>query len=279
VYVFFFSIIPYLLNIVNFMGYPKEVDGDVKQGVSLREMLGHLKDTLVMSFRRAGLRRLMLESMGFEGFFAAGKDYLQPILKAAALPLTAALFTGVSLSEEQQSVVLIGPVYFVLFLLSAWASRKAHVLVERTGHEDRTARFLWAASFAILSGMFVAMFLGVYWAIIAAYVVLYMLQNVWRPVLISRFDSHGDEEHGATILSIESQAKSAATMVAAPVMGFAVDVVTSRGIGATAFWPVAALGATLALLFLLTSRVSPQPLPAAGGVDQPPGEEVAPRAD
>ncbi len=278
VYIFFFSIVPYLLNIVNFLGYPKEVDGETRHGLPLRQMLGHLRDTLVMAVRTKPLRRLVLESMGFEGFFAAGKDYLQPILKTAALPLTAALFAGVALSEEQQSVVLIGPVYFVLFLLSAWASRKAHVFVDRTGHEDTAARLLWALSLAVLSGLLAAMFFGVYWAMIVAYVALYMLQNVWRPVLISRFDTHGDEERGATILSIESQAKSSATMVAAPLLGFAVDTAKSNAVGATEFWPVAALGALLALLFLITSRGIPQPSSAAGSIDQPTGEQVAPLA-
>lgn len=37
--------------------------------------------TLRDSIRTAGLRRLMLESMGFEGFFDVVKDYLQPMIK------------------------------------------------------------------------------------------------------------------------------------------------------------------------------------------------------
>ena len=273
VYVFFFSIIPYVLNIINFMGYPKAVDGDIKSGTSLRDVLCHLKEALVASAKQRELRRLMFESMGFEGYFKAAKDYLQPILSAAALPLTAALFAGVAMSDEQRSVVLIGPVYFVLFLLSAAASRKAHVLVKRHGSEDRTARLLWGVALAILLLMALAMFFGVYPVIILAFVLLYIMQNLWRPVLISRIDSHSEESKGATILSIESQAKSAATMVMAPALGFAVDTVQCHGIGVSQFWPVAVFGACVSAVFLLTGRGyafastpgGPQSTPNTGG--------------
>ena len=129
--VFFFAIIPYVLNIINLAGYPRELDGKVVDRLSIRQMFTHLKDALVISFKRPNLKRLILESMGFEGFFKASKDYLQPILKSAALPVTAFLFSEMELTVERKTVFLIGPVFFVLFLLSAVASRKAYRLVEK----------------------------------------------------------------------------------------------------------------------------------------------------
>jgi len=101
----------------------------------------HLKKALPVSVKQASLRRLVCESMGFEGFFKAAKDYLQPILKAAAVPLTGALLLSDRLSEHQQVALLVGPVYFALYLLSALASRKAYVLVDKHGSEDRRAAF------------------------------------------------------------------------------------------------------------------------------------------
>ncbi|MBW2169431.1 MAG: MFS transporter, partial [Deltaproteobacteria bacterium] len=181
IYVFFFAIIPYILNIINFLGYPKEVDGDIGEGTSIREMVTHLKETLLVSVKQAILRRLILESMGFEGFFKASKDYLQPILMAASLPLTVFLFSGIQLTDEQKSVVLIGPVFFVLFILSAVASRNAYRLVDKTGQEDRTARLLWGVSFVVLLVLFPAMYYEVHWIMIAGFVGLYVIQNIWRP--------------------------------------------------------------------------------------------------
>jgi len=254
IYVFFFAIIPYILNIINFLGYPKEVDGDIGEGTSIREMVTHLKETLLVSVKQAILRRLILESMGFEGFFKASKDYLQPILMAASLPLTVFLFSGIQLTDEQKSVVLIGPVFFVLFILSAVASRNAYRLVDKTGQEDRTARLLWGVSFVVLLVLFPAMYYEVHWIMIAGFVGLYVIQNIWRPVLISRFDAHSDEAKGATVLSIESQAKSSATMIIAPVLGLAIDLARDHGVGASEFWPMGVLGAVIAIGFFLTAR-------------------------
>jgi len=254
IYVFFFAIIPYILNIINFLGYPKEVDGDIGEETSIREMVRHLKETLLVSVKQASLRRLILESMGFEGFFKASKDYLQPILMAASLPLTVFLFSGVQLTDEQKSVVLIGPVFFVLFILSAVASRNAYRLVDKTGQEDRTARLLWGVSFVVFLVIFPAMYYGIHWIMIAGFVALYVIQNFWRPVLISRFDAHSDEAKGATVLSIESQAKSSTTMIIAPVLGLAIDLARDHGIGASEFWPLGVLGAVIAVGFFLTAK-------------------------
>jgi len=192
--------------------------------------------------------------MGFEGFFKASKDYLQPILMAASLPLTVFLFSGIQLTDEQKSVVLIGPVFFVLFILSAVASRNAYRLVDKTGQEDRTARLLWGVSFVVLLVLFPAMYYEIHWIMIAGFVGLYVIQNIWRPVLISRFDAHSDEAKGATVLSIESQAKSSTTMIIAPVLGLAIDFARDHGIGASEFWPMGVLGAVIAIGFFLTAR-------------------------
>jgi len=252
--VFFYAIIPYLLNIINFLGYPEEIDCEITENVSFSRVIGHLRETLALSLRQASLRRLLLESMGFEGFFKAAKDYLQPILMTAALPLAGMMFAGLGLSDEQKSIVLIGPVFFVLFLVSAAASRNAYRLVSAPGGEDQTSRLLWGVSVGVFSILMPAIYFQVHWTMIAGFVVLYTIQNLWRPVLISRFDAHSDESKGATVLSIESQAKSLSTMVIAPLLGLAVDLARIHHVGASEFWPVGVMGFLIALAFFLTGK-------------------------
>jgi len=254
IYVFFFAIIPYVFNIINFLGYPKEIDCKIDRRTSLGSIINHLKETLMVSVKQASLRRLILESMGFEGFFKSSKDYLQPILMSAALPLTAALFTGIQLSDEQRSVFLIGPVFFVLFILSAFASRNAHRLVSESGQEDKTARLIWGLSVLIFLFLLPALYFEIHWIMITGFVMLYIVQNLWRPVLISRFVAHSDEAKGATVLSIESQAKSLSTMIMAPVMGLAIDLVRNQDIGTSEFLPISVFGILIALGFFLTAK-------------------------
>ncbi len=254
VYIFFFSIVPYVLNIINFLGYPKELDGENTGSLNLKQVIIHLKESLLVVIENKSIRRLMLESMGFEGFFKSIKDYLQPVLKQAALPVIALFFSGISMTQEQQSVVLIGPVYFFLFILSAVASRKSHSLVKKSGGENVTARLIWFLMLFVMALLLPLMFFGFYWGIITGFVVLYILQNLWRPVLISRFYSHSSEAQGATILSVESQSKSIATILIAPIIGMFVDFAKTNKIGETEFWPLAIVGLFLSLVFFVTAK-------------------------
>jgi MFS family permease len=270
-YVFYGCIPAYVLGVVNFLGYPRELDGDCERCASFRSVLAHLREAFSAAFRRRGLRRLVLESMGFGGVFDAAKDYLQPVLKGVALVVVAGAVVGLgilgkeeaeALSGPRQAALLVGPVFVVLHLLSALASRRAHRFVDLVGGEDRAARLLWGLGFVAFGGITVAAFYGrgsgaaagaASAVTIGGFVFVYILQNFWRPVLVSRVDRESEESHRATVLSIESQAKSVATMIAAPALGFAVDVVTKRGPGGP-FWPVGALGAVVAFTFLVTSR-------------------------
>jgi MFS family permease len=146
-----------------------------------------------------------------------------------------------------QAALLVGPVYVALHLGSGLASRRAHRVVARLGGEARAGRALWVVNAALFALMLAAVLLGWQAALIASFVVLHLAQNVWRPVLIGRLDAHLAEDEQATVLSIESQAKTLVTLALAPLVGWAVDQATLATPEA-AFWPVAALGLTLSLL-------------------------------
>ena len=258
VWVFWLSIVPYLLGLVNFMGYPAWLDGERSEGASVGAVARRLWMVLKACFQHRPLRRLLAESMGFEGCFHAGKDYLQPLLQAAAL----AWIGGLALSGDgltgpadaaRQAALLVGPVYLLLHLLSAFASRRAHGLVSLVGGEERAARVSWGLSAGLYGVLLAALLLGWFAAAIAAFLALHAVQNLWRPVLISRFDSWGSERWGATVLSIENQAKSLATMILAPVMGVLVDA-ASAGEPGSGLWPVGLVGLLIAVAFVVTGR-------------------------
>ncbi len=247
--IFYFSIIPYALGLINFMGDPKELEGKPYGDVSFKKVLKHLWDALSISVKQKSLRRLMLESMGFEGVFKASKDYLQPILKSAAI----AVPIGIMLNETQRSAVLIGAVYFILHIASAYASRKSHKICDYTGDEERAARCLWGAGFLLYAALLPLLYFKLYPLVITGFVLLYLIQNFWRPILISRFDEHASETQGATVLSIQSQAQSVSIMIIAPILGLAVDYL-KRGNYGGEFWPIGAFGASVALLAFLTAE-------------------------
>jgi MFS family permease len=262
-WVFFVSAIPCALNVINFLGYPRNLDVEAEMRAAPVSIGRHLTDSLRGAIARPALRRLMFESMGFEGVFAAIKDFLQPVLQATAVIVLGRALADGGLTATQQSAVLVGVVYVVLFSLAATASRQVHRLTDRlattdaaTGMRDgdtTASRWLWRANLIL----FILILLGGWfdWAalLIPAFVAIHVLQSAWRPVIVSRFDQHSDATQGATILSIESQSQRVATMVVAPLVGYAVDLVAAGGPGG-AFWPIGALGAVVATWFVLRPR-------------------------
>ena len=251
-WIFFACIGPYLANIVNFLGYPSYLDGPPDRPASLGNVLRTLGRALRESVHSRPLRRLLTESMAFEGVYKAGKDYLQPVLKAAALALP--FFLG--MDDLRRTALLVGPVYCVLFLLGSFASRHADALRRRAGSEDRAARGIWAMNLAAFAVLIAGIMLG--WAapVVAAFVALAILQNFWRPILVSRVAEHTEPDRAATILSIESQAKSLAAAVLAPLLGFLVDQMPKDH----KFLPVGVLGFLVAAIALTASRRSRGPI-------------------
>jgi len=262
--VFLYSIVPYMLGIFNFLTYPAYLDGPRTQGAGIGAVARTLYESFRNSIRNRSLRRLFVESMCFDGVFRVCKDYAQPVIKAAALAMP--LLVG--LGDLRRTAVLVGGVYFVLHLTSSYASRHADALARRAGSERRGARWLWwmdLGVFGLLAGA-----IGVNWLMsedgrgawavapmaiaVGAFVALSIIQNFWRPILVSRFASHADPSQTATILSIESQGKSLFTALIAPLLGLAVDLMPPQ----LRFWPVGLLGAFIAAIMLMSSsRRSP----------------------
>ena len=250
-WIFLAAIVPYALNIVNFLGYPQDLD-EAAGVVSMAEVVRHAGRTVSDSVRRPRLRRLFFESMGFDGVFAATKDYLQPVLAALALTLAVSWISLEDWSETQQAALLVGPVYIVLHLLSGAASKRSHLVSNRAGSEDRAARWLWGISVLVFAGLTISGFTGLLVGAVVAFVALNVLHNLWRPVLISRFDTHGSAIQGASLLSVESQARRVATMIMAPILGYGVDAAIAAD-SVNPWWPVGALGLLCSILFFAKS--------------------------
>ena len=249
--IFFLSILPCVLNIVNFLGYPAELETEAHSNHSFQTVIRHLREAVVGAVKQRGQRRLLLETMGFEGVFAALKDYLQPVLQTMALGLAAGLAIG--LSDVRRVALFVGPVYLILFLLSAVASRQSHRFAKRAGDSAAAARRLWGLSLLVFCVFSLTAYLDLSPLLVLIFVLLYVGQNLWRPILVARFDEVSTESQGATILSIESLARRMGTMVLAPFFGLAVDLIIAREWGG-AFWPLGVTGAIISLCFYLSAN-------------------------
>ncbi|MEO1267851.1 MAG: MFS transporter [Myxococcota bacterium] len=249
---FLLALPAYLLGLINLATYPKSLDGEqVASSPSIRATVVHLRQALAQIAQSQPLRGLLLESSAFMGTFKATRDYLQPILQAAATTgwvLLLGTTATAALDSTQRTALLIGPVYLLLFLWSAAMSRRADHLVQHTGHEDTAARWLWTAFTLCFLVLLPAALLNIEALLIIGFMALYAFEALWRPIIITRIDAQSTPDQGATLLSVESQARSIATMILAPLLGAAVDFVTAAG--QPSWWPVALLGLWVGLLFI-----------------------------
>jgi len=157
------------------------------------------------------------------------------------------------MNEARRTALLIGPVYLGIFLLSAYTSKKSHLVAKWAQGEDKAAKKLWLMGAVVFALMLPALWFQIRVAAIIAFVALYALQNIWRPILIARLDRASDPSRSATVLSVENQAKSIATMILAPAIGWAVDSASAHGT-VSGLWPVAALGFAVMAFFSVYSR-------------------------
>ncbi len=221
-YMFLAAIIPYMLDLFNLMTYPKTLDGNLQTGHSRASVGAQTKATLAAfgaMFRHPNALRALLNSAGFMGFFKGSKDYLQPILQTYALALP--LF--ITLDDTRRSAVLIGVVYFVIYLLTSYASRNAARFSRRFANPAQAINrsFLLGAVFLLIAGLAAQE----HWAIISILLFLgmYLLQNIRRPLNVGFLSDQIDSKVMASGLSVESQLTTILMAILAPILGALAD--------------------------------------------------------
>jgi len=239
--VFFFCIPPYLINLVNLLTYPGDLEGEDRGNNTLRDSIAIMKSSVIEAVKFKPLRNLMMETMGFQGVHKITGDYIQPVIKTMVISIP--LLAG--LQGDRGSATLAGAVYFLLAVLGIFGSRFSHRLVTRSGGERESATFLWWIDLMCYAALIPMLIAGWYIGAIVVFVLLELLQNLWRPMQVSRFDHVSPGNRRATVLSIESQAKSLSAMIYAPILGFLVD--------RFGLWILGASGAVIALI-IITAR-------------------------
>jgi len=215
--VFLATIFPYILELGLMISYPPELNGLGESSRSGRK--GFDWRALVEVLRTAEFRRGILNSAVYDGLFKAVKDYLQPVLRTLALSLPVLL----AWQSEQRSAIVIALVYFLIFMLSARASRSSDLF------RQRFRNLPVAVNVSFVIGVLLTALVGLFyygnwtgWAVVL-FVSLYVFQNLRRPMNISYISDVIPAQLMATGLSIESQVKTAVIAILAPIIGWLAD--------------------------------------------------------
>lgn len=219
---FLVAIVPYVLDFFNLLTYPPELDGELARldaGKISVQMRATWQDFLSL-FKEPRALKAIFNSAGFDALFKSSKDYLQPIVEAFALSLPIFL----ALNDMRRSALVIGLVYFVIYLFTSYASRSADAFSRRFTSLGRAINL----SFLLGAGLLVAAGAATWadWTPLAILVFLgfYVLHNLRRPMNVSYISDQIASRVMASGLSVESQVKTLLAAVFAPLLGWMADI-------------------------------------------------------
>ncbi len=248
--VFLFSMIPYVLDLVLMMTYPAALDGSIEKITwkSVAENFRNVGKGLRETFRRPGAARAVLSASSYGGYYKGAKDYLQPMISAAALALPVAH----TLSAQRREAVLIGAAYTLIFLMTSLASRKSSVVAGWFRSSEGALNILLLLGLGLGLAAGISRWQGRTMIPVVVFLMIYVLQNLRHPVGVSVVANRIPEDVLATILSAQSQLQSLFAAIVALLVGATTDYMGGNvGMGLT-------LAAGMGVLLYPLLRLAPQ---------------------
>ena len=220
--VFLFSTIPYVLDLLLLISYPNFLDGYHKK-IGVTEFKNQFL-TVVKGFLYSFKNKDILKSIGnrsvHRGLYKSSKDYLQPIIQTFALSIPVLI----AYSEKQKSAVLIGLLYFILYVFTSIASKNAGRLKDISKNSEKALNNTMYIGFILtfISGVFYHY--NFYIFSIIFYIIISLIENIRNPIGVAHVSVLYKDEILATALSVNSQAKSLFAAVFAPIIGLVADL-------------------------------------------------------
>ena len=227
--VFLASVVPYVLELFLVYTYPRELDGPdhlpgraqpIPAGRRVKKVIaGSLK-----LFADKAVLKAFMNSAAYGGLYKGIKDFIQPMLKATALSLPVFL----TLDDETRGILVVGFTYFIIYLANSFSSSRAGHLAHYLKSVPRGMNVTYATGTLFLLASGILYWLEFYSLSIFCYIMLYIGENLRKPLNISYISEHMASDVLATGLSGESQLKSIFTAIFSFAMGLLVHV---AGIG------------------------------------------------
>lgn len=219
--IYLYSVIPYFLDLLLIASYPKELDGDVAIFDKNRifENFKKVFHDFLFAILNWKVLKALINLSSHTGYYSAMKDYLQPVLQTLALSLPILL----SYKETQRTSLIVGGVYFIVFLLTSFSARHAGSFSSRFKNLviPLNLTLIIGLSMGVLSGLMYLQNLLILSVIF--YVGIYVLENLRKPIGIAYVTEKIDHHILATVLSAESQVHALIAAICAPLIGFIAD--------------------------------------------------------
>ncbi len=219
--VFLFTIIPYALDFLLILSYPRNLDGPGRGWGALGEIRGEFSRVLkelLSSFSHPQLLRGISSLALYTGYYKGCKDFLQPLLRSMALGLPVFL----SLVEQERTALVTAVLYSALYFLTAFASGQSGALAKRfPALETPLNRTLYAGT--LLGGAAgLAYLLNIPFLAVSLYVGIFVIENLRKPMGVDYVSQRISQGSMASALSVESQVETLFAAGFSLVLGFLV---------------------------------------------------------
>lgn len=246
--IFLFSVIPYILDLILVASYPAFLDGDLKKfsWSEIGKKFRAIFRSLIQNMKSLKVLRVLGSLSVYSGYYKAVKDYLQPVVAAWALSIP--LLTG--FKNEQRSAIMVGLVFFVVYIFSSIASRSSGSFSDR--FTNLSVPMNLSLAFGLLCGIFSGIFFSMdLWSVsVVLFIAVYMIENIRKPVGVAYLGGSVDKKVLASVLSVDSQLKSLIAAILAPIIGIFADL---YGVGLSVVIVSAGM-----LIFLPLIRLKPE---------------------
>jgi len=218
--IFLFSIIPYLVDFVNVLSYPKYLDEYERKHISAKDNIKFITNSFIQAFRKKELLHSLINSSIYSGYYKAMKDFIQPFLKSLAIAIPIFLY----LSNEEKIGIFLGLTYFIIFLTNSILSRYSSKIESLFNSQ---AAFL---NISLLVGVFIGLMSGIlmeyynsFFAVIL-FVIVLSIENSRKPSGVANITDNCDDNIHAGILSVQSQLASVFAASIMLLIGFFADL-------------------------------------------------------
>ncbi len=217
--IFLATLVPYTFAFALMLTYPKELDGE-PAGASIVSTWNHLKNSFKQLYKHAGLGKMLVNASVYDSFFKISKDYLSPIIETLAVAMPLLMFIE---HEQQRTAILVGVVYFFVYINSFVSSIKSADFMERIGDMGKALDMLYF----IMASLFLLVAISLQWNLIEvsiiAFFFFYTLYNLRKPMVIGYVGDRMDSQTRATLFSGQNLLRSVVGMVIAPILGYLAD--------------------------------------------------------
>lgn len=219
--IYLYSAIPYFLDLLLISSYPKYLDGEVAIFDKSRifENFKKVFKDFLFAIKNWKVLKSLINLSSHTGFYSAMKDYLQPVLQSLALSLPILL----TYKETQRTSIIVGGVYFIVFMLTSFSARHAGRF------SSRFSSLIFPLNITLIIGLSMGVLSGISylqdWLVLSVifYVGIYIIENLRKPIGIAYMTENIDHHILATVLSAESQVHALIAALCAPLIGFVAD--------------------------------------------------------